>query len=246
VLKLLGGLITKLIFDELASPVLPFDHLHLTLVEALLLCLADHQVHILSLGFLLGTLVGTSLFVNSLLLFSSVGSRPAVIFCLSFPHVNTAGLVFFSVAVLSGFHRLFHPLGLVAHLLLRQCLGVTHPLINDLPGTLARFINFLDRLAFLSFEESDPVYQQTKVLFCLFPCLLCEDPFSVKYLIVVVLVGSQVDLSILLVIHITCLFIHQLRFGHHLLLTGGLVHHRVFLFRHLKHLSVVLILLKVA
>lgn len=126
-------------------------------METLLLSLTDHQVHVLSLGFLLGALVGTSLLVNSLLLFSSVGSRPAVIFCLSFPHVNSAGLVFFSVAVLSGFHRLLHSLGLVAHLLLGQCPGVAHALINDLAGTLARFINFLDRLAFLSFEESDPV-----------------------------------------------------------------------------------------
>jgi len=158
-LKLLGGLIPKLIFDKLARSVLPLDHLHLALVETFLLSLAYHQVHVLSLGFLLSTLVSTSLLMNSLLLLSSVGSRPAVIFSLSFSHINSTGLLFFTIAVLSSFHRLFHTLGLVTHLLLGKCFGVPHALIDDLSCTLARFINFLDCLAFLSFEQSNPVNQ---------------------------------------------------------------------------------------
>lgn len=159
VLKLLGGLIPKLIFDKLARSVLPLDHLHLTLVETLLLSLAYHQVHVLSLGFLLSTLVSTSLLMNSLFLLSSVCSRPAVIFCLSFSHINSTGLLLFSITVLSSFHRFFHSLGLIADRLLVKCFRVPHALIDDLSSTLARFINFLDCLAFFSFEQSNPVYQ---------------------------------------------------------------------------------------
>lgn len=172
-LELLGRLIAKLIFDELTCSVLPFDHLHLPLVQTLLLGLTNHKVHVLSLGFLLGLLLMTALLVNRLLLLGSVGTTPAVILGLGLPHVDPTVLLFFAVAVLGGLHGLFHPLGLQSLGFVVEGLGVAHSLVDDLTCTLARFVDFLDGLfklrikcghhitylAFLCFEKTDPVDQ---------------------------------------------------------------------------------------
>jgi hypothetical protein len=99
------------------------------------------------------------LLVNRLLLLGSIGTAPAVILSLGLSHVDPTVLLLFAVAVLRRPHGLFHPLGLHAVLLVVKSLGVTHSLVDDFTCTLARFVDFLDGLAFLCFEETDPVDQ---------------------------------------------------------------------------------------
>jgi hypothetical protein len=113
------------------------------------------------------------LLVNRLLLLGSIGAAPAVILSLGLSHVDPTVLLLFAVAVLGRLHRLFHPLGRHAVLLVVKGLRVAHSLIDDLTCALARFVDFLDGLfklrikcgrhitylAFLCFEETDPVDQ---------------------------------------------------------------------------------------
>lgn len=146
--KLRGSLVSELVLNKLTRPVLPLNHLHLPLVERLLLRLANHQILVLRLGFLLSFLVGSPLLVHLLLLLRLVCTLPAVIFCFSLAKVNSAGLLFSSVAMLCSLHCLFHPLGLSSGLLISQGLSIAHALVNDFSGSLARLVDFLVGLPF--------------------------------------------------------------------------------------------------
>jgi len=243
VLELLRRLVAKLIFDELACSVLPINHLHLSLVQTFLLSLTNHKVHVLRLGFFLCLLLLASLFVDRLLLLGSICSAPAVILGLGLSHIDPTHLVFLAVAVLSCFHGLFHPLSLKATLLVVKSLGVTHTLVNDLACTLTRFVDFLDGLALLCLEETDPVDEKAQILLGLLAGLFGEDPFAVEDFVIIILIWSQVDLGVLLVLAVSDLLVHLLlRSGSQFLLPRSLFI-GVFLFRH-SNLAVVNIMIK--
>lgn len=237
-LVLLVCLVSQFVLNELAGSVLPFDHFVLSLGEGLLLSLSDHHVNALGLGLIVLLLLEVADFVLLELVLGGVSPLTSFLFRFLFAAVDTVLLVLFALTVLLGLHLLFHSPILLHLLLLSESVEVSLALLDNLASPLVGFINFADGLSFFTLKKANTVNEKSEILLSLFPSLLGKDKFPVESLIIIVFIGSQVNLLELLVIELLLLVLaHLLVFlaVFHLLLV---FHHYLLTFKQRNNLTV--------
>jgi len=216
-LVLLICFVSQFVLYELTGTILSFDHLHLAFSQGLLLGLSNHHINVLRFGFVVLSLLKIAYFVLLKLLLGRESSIPSLIlrFCLAI--VDSIGLIFFTLTMLLSFHLLFHSSFLLHMLLLSKSVEVSLALVDDLTSSLLSFINFADSLSFFTLKKTNTVNKKSEVFLSLFAGLLGKDELSVKSLIVIVFIWSQVNLLELLVVEVLLLHLFVLIFR-------GLVH----------------------